>query len=27
MRSTLLLLCVTPCHAYLLSHGGVFSSV
>ena len=27
MRSTLLLLFVTPCHAYLLSHGGVFSSV
>jgi hypothetical protein len=27
MRSNLLLLCVTPCHAYLLSHGGVFSSV
>ena len=27
MRSILLLLFVTPCHAYLLSHGGVFSSV
>ena len=27
MRFTLLLLVVTPCHAYLLSHGGVFSSV
>ena len=27
MRPTLLLLCVTPCHAYLLMHGGVFSSV
>ena len=27
MRSNLSLLCVTPCHAYLLSHGGVFSSV
>ena len=27
MRSNLFLLCVTPCHAYLLSHGGVFSSV
>ena len=27
MRFTLLLFVVTPCHAYLLSHGGVFSSV
>ena len=27
MRSNLSLLCATPCHAYLLSHGGVFSSV
>ena len=27
MRSNLFLLCVTPCHAYLLSHGDVFSSV
>ena len=27
MRSSLLFLFVTPCHAYLLSHGGVFSSV
>ena len=27
MRSNFPLLCVIPCHAYLLSHGGVFSSV